>query len=407
MPTPTTYLLSRGGKINYLLSGLVLGLVGLLLLSVIFIERAPSQNDGWPVYVFVGLVSALWLGYSAYCLVRGLKSRARVVVDVEGFSYEGLFRTYRFRWAAVTSVRWVYDRASFGWVEVTTNRPGKRPRRVILDFSGLEPNRMAFLRQVRAFAPRVEVDFGLGRSFGAMDSRIAEAFAKARSEMDAVFQETQGKLDDAADARMKARLQAISTTLDKELADCIAEFRAGHTPRMRWVISALVVVFFVLTGSSLESTVGSGFILSGSNEYRAALPWLFGILIPIFAVGWFFLFKRANPGTWFVRWLIAFPVSVAFSAAMVLMSPLGWAALLGRTMGTPVDRVDVSVVSIGAPSSTSGRCHQDALLAFRNSSARICLDGRLSGPPPRAGDEVMVSGRISRLGLYIDRIDRQ
>jgi hypothetical protein len=157
MFTQTTYLTSRGGRIHYFFWGLFFACSGLFILSAFFSDGARSQNHEWPVYVFAGSVIALWLGFAAYCIIRGLKLHARVVVDANGFSYEGLFQTLRFLWTEVTAADSVYDRGNFKWLAVTVNRTGKRTRRVKLDFSGLNPSRTEFVIQLRKLAPWVEV----------------------------------------------------------------------------------------------------------------------------------------------------------------------------------------------------------------------------------------------------------
>jgi len=64
---------------------------------------------------------------------------------------------------------------------------------------------------------------GHGSSQSIMSSDTGESFAEARSEMEAVFLEgmrleSQGKLDAIAKARIEAKLQDISTKIDKNLA---------------------------------------------------------------------------------------------------------------------------------------------------------------------------------------------
>lgn len=156
MLTPTTYQLVRGGQLHYLVWTIVFGAGELFLLSGLFAEQAQAQNHGWPVYVFAGLVITLWLAFAAYCALRTFKSTARVIVDTNGFSYEGALKTSWFSWKDITTTRWVYDRGGFEWLEITIKVADKKSRRVKLDFSGLRPNRGAFVNQVRALAPWIE-----------------------------------------------------------------------------------------------------------------------------------------------------------------------------------------------------------------------------------------------------------
>ena len=156
MLTPTTYQLVRGGQVRYLVFAIVLGSVGLFVLSGLFTDQAQAQNHGWPVYVFAGLTITLWLGFAAYYALRAFKSTARVIVDTNGFSYEGIVKTSWFPWKDITTTRWVYDRGGFEWLEITIKHSDQKSRSVKLDFSGLRPDRLAFVNQVRTLAPWVE-----------------------------------------------------------------------------------------------------------------------------------------------------------------------------------------------------------------------------------------------------------
>ena len=256
-----------------------------------------------------------------------------------------------------------------------------------------------------------------------MDADMHQAFAKVNSEMEALFQqgmalESQGKLDAAETARIEARLQEISAKLDKDIADQVSQINSRYATPKRWMlpkpfrVPAIIVMALLVAGTLLEITMGTGFIFSGSNAYYTAMPWLFGVLIPVFAVGLFLLERinhnlRAQSPTWFVRWFLVFPGIVTLSAAIVVFSPLGWAAALGWAIGSPSDLVEMQVMSVDQPSRSSRGCNQYARLQFEGTNSRICLEGRLSGPAPLAGEKVLASGRISRLGLFIERIDHR
>lgn len=141
---------------RFLVWALVFGGIGAFVLSGLFTQQAQSQGHGWPVYVFVGLVLTLWFGFAGYCALRALKPTPRVVVDTNGFSYEGILKTSWFSWKDITRTRWVYDRGGFEWLEVTIKHTDQKSRRVKLDFSGLCPDRGAFVNQVRTLAPWIE-----------------------------------------------------------------------------------------------------------------------------------------------------------------------------------------------------------------------------------------------------------
>ncbi|HQS57087.1 MAG TPA: PH domain-containing protein [Gallionellaceae bacterium] len=157
--SPTTYQLVRGGRVLYIFWAIFLGFCGVFLLGTIFSDKAQAQGHGWPVYIFVGLTIILWLGFASYCVFRALKPAARVIVDASGFTYEGVLKTTWFPWEDITAIRWVYDRGGFEWLEVAVNEPEKDTHKIKLDFSGLSPDRMIFIKQIRMLAPWVEIEW--------------------------------------------------------------------------------------------------------------------------------------------------------------------------------------------------------------------------------------------------------
>lgn len=153
----STFQPTRGGRVRYLVWTFVFGGIGVFMLSGLFSEQAQSQNHGWPVFAFSSLVLALWLGFAGYCGLRAFKSAARVVVDTNGFSYDGVLKATKFSWKDITSTRWIFDRGGFEWLEITIKRSDQKPRRLKLDFSGLSPNRSTFINHVRTLAPWAEI----------------------------------------------------------------------------------------------------------------------------------------------------------------------------------------------------------------------------------------------------------
>lgn len=249
-----------------------------------------------------------------------------------------------------------------------------------------------------------------------------DPFVKASSEMEATYRsgmklESEGKLDAQAIAVIEARLGEISKRLDLELAKRTAAILARPSEPGRFILAGrfravfLVLVAVVLSGFALEMSVGRGFIFFGSEAYRNALPWLFGLASLLLGSGFVFLERRNAALSWsaptgWVRWLILLPLMTTLSAALVLIAPLGWAALFGWVVGTPVEsqvvRVESSRIS---PESTF--CVRVAKLRLGGSTADICLDGRLSGSAPAGGESALVSGRVSALGLYVEELRRR
>lgn len=192
----------------------------------------------------------------------------------------------------------------------------------------------------------------------------------------------------------------------------IADIKAHHQPpwlllpsRLR--IPVLAGLCFIVIGALLQQTIGNAFIFSWANEYRAARPWLFFVLLPMFAVGWFRIEKATSLIEGFCsgqrfRWLLVFPFVVALSTAIAISSPLGWAALSGVAIGKASDHVEVKVLSIDVHLERAKHCDVAAELAFRCSTERLCLERQLSGRLPRPGENLVVTGRVSRLGLFIE-----
>lgn len=242
---------------------------------------------------------------------------------------------------------------------------------------------------------------------------------RASAEMEAVFQEgseleRQGKLDAEATRRIEARLQAISDRLDKKVADSIAEIQAQHptTPRPGlWQKMAVGLMFLAFVSVPLEFTVGESFVSSFTNTYRAAVPLLFAVLLPAFAIVWFRLERKQHNlahryPTWLVRWMLMFPLIVVMSSAMVIFSPFGWSAVAGWAFGTPSAQKTAKVLSVEPMRKRRriGKCDQKANIDIDGIDANICIEDRVVGPTPKAGESITVTGKISLFGFFIEEI---
>jgi hypothetical protein len=245
------------------------------------------------------------------------------------------------------------------------------------------------------------------------------------TEVDALFAEAveldrQGKLDEAGLARLDAGMQAHFDRLNQEHAQRIAEIEARFAaarPRtltlpQRFRIPALAVLVIVAVGSILELTVGQAFVFSLGNYYRAAIPWLFPGLLVLFGVAWFLVERASGPikaryPTLWVRELFAFPLIAAICAAMVLIAPLGWAALSGWVLGSASEDMDGRISYIGSRSSNWRSCPQYVELEVIDSSASVCLGGWPPGQEPKAGESVVVRGRRSILGVMVEEVRRK
>ena len=150
------YHIVRNGRIHYLFWGVFLSVLAIFMLSAFFTEKAQLQDHPWPVYIFAGIVITLWLYFSSYCLVRALESKPRVIIDSNGFSYKGFFKTTFFPINNITKIRYAYDRGSFEWLTIYTKQSDNKIQKTKLDFTGLVPNRISFVNELQSFAPWVK-----------------------------------------------------------------------------------------------------------------------------------------------------------------------------------------------------------------------------------------------------------
>jgi len=245
---------------------------------------------------------------------------------------------------------------------------------------------------------------------------LEELLAKNDPEMDMILQETlkldsEGKLDNTAVEEIQRRIQnkdASENAIDIITRPSISE---PWTLPKKFRLPVLAILFFVVIGALLEAIIGKQFIFSAINEYWQFIPWIIGVTAPLLAWGLFFMVKndyfiKSRYPTWSIRWLVMFPMMVALSIAMVVTAPLGWASLYGWTTGAPTENLEARVIEISV-SHPSRWCDQESELNFRGASATICVEGRLSGQTPKAGDRVQVSGRLSQLGLFVEQVRKE
>lgn len=175
----------------------------------------------------------------------------------------------------------------------------------------------------------------------------------------------------------------------------------------RFAIPAVVALVFVFGGVYFEWAMGGGFLFFGNAALRSAMPWIVGVLVPVFVVvlcrfeGVVPELAEQLPGAFF-RTVIAYPLLALLCAVAVAAALWGWLAYLGWMAGTP-SRVEARVLSVELPQDLV-LCGQYARLEFRGTAARICVEERLAAKALRAGETVAVYGRVSGLGLYVREI---
>lgn len=231
----------------------------------------------------------------------------------------------------------------------------------------------------------------------------------------------EGKLDPVTSARLIEQAQQEYDRVNRESNGKVTPESLGYglplhqRPLSLWLRIPLGSAFiFVIGGFLLELTIGSGFIFAFSSQYKTVMPWLgLAAALPV-GVALLYLEKKDRfmsnrYPTWVIRWLIVFPLMTATVSAGIVISPFGWAAIAGWLFGTPSDHIQAKVIFLRAPSKRLRwlDCRQEAMLEAGAGSADICLDNRVLGPMPGAGDAVAVAGRTSVLGVYVQTLKRK
>ena len=228
----------------------------------------------------------------------------------------------------------------------------------------------------------------------------------------------------AAHQRAQARVRGeVQRQMDQERRDLVRQVHHQRLHReksrttlmnarpallpYRLAIPLVALLVFVFGGFWFDMTRGDNFLAAGGATWRAWRPWVVFTALP----GWYWVLCRAEGlmpwvmrqiPTRFMRRFMAFPIMALLGAFAVGAAPDGWAAYLGGMAGTP-SRVQARVVSVEAPR-LSGKCNHHAHVAYRGATERICVNTGITGVMPRAGDTLVMSGRISRWGLHVDSV---
>ena len=229
----------------------------------------------------------------------------------------------------------------------------------------------------------------------------------------------QGVPEDEVLARIDERLRAVNERMEREIkavTSAIASARVVGAPRQKgtplprpysYAFGFLAIA--MVLGSLLETTVGETFVFVSADAYRAALPWAMAVLIPLFAWLWWLGRRRLKalgqvPSKESVRWSIAYPAMVLLSAVMAFLAPLGLFAAYGAWAGQYTREIEGQIVRLHEPSTSSKSCRQSAEVQVLGNTAKICLVDVLAGALPPAGAAVLISGRVSSVGISIDEL---
>ncbi len=250
-----------------------------------------------------------------------------------------------------------------------------------------------------------------------------EEFCKQAAELESIHQEQadleiQGKLDSAAKNRLDARMQKISERIEKQVDAELAAALASYVPprkksfvlpkRVRTLI--LYLATFVFIGAALEVSIGKHFVFSYTNDYHSIRQWVLFCYLPMFIIFLYYLEKEIlkppnNNPSFVLKWAFLYPIALVITSGMVVMSPLGWSALLGWATGRHMEYLEGNIVSIGKVYPESYSCKQRGNIEHNGCEVTICLDGFVKNSVLKPGSKVVLAGRQSPLGLYVERIE--
>jgi hypothetical protein len=215
----------------------------------------------------------------------------------------------------------------------------------------------------------------------------------------------------AWEARMQARLEREEAEWETRKAEIERQYAAPPPPSVPtrgWrLVLAVMWLGYPLAGALLEIAIGSRFIFAFTDKYWVAAPWVllgtFAAFMGLFVSADVRRRWRAQHPNGLRRWLLL-PLLGGAVACGVFLATFGWAALLGWMAGGPVVMQEARVVSVGDLSKGAKGCDQSIRLAVNDIDVGLCLDGRMKGPVPAAGEHVLLVGRRSWFGMFVDEI---
>lgn len=232
---------------------------------------------------------------------------------------------------------------------------------------------------------------------------------RSREELAAAHQRAQARVRTEVQRQMDTERRDLVRKVQQRFHQKVLSRPAARPLRLpyRFAVPLVALLVFIFGGAWFEMSRGGEFLATGNAALRAATPWLVLAALP----AWYWALCRAevwaprlyeDMPTWFVRRMVVIPFATLLGAAAVGAAPWGWLAYLGGLSGT-ASRMEVRVMSVDAPR-RSGRCQQHASVELRGAMARVCVHSATAGVVARAGDILVVSGRVSRWGVQVESV---
>ncbi len=89
------------------------------------------------------------------------------------------------------------------------------------------------------------------------------------------------------------------------------------------------------------------------------------------------------------------------------MATPGWAALMGWIAGGSIAEKPAKTVSIGSLSKRAKDCKQTGKFLIKDAVVNLCVEGRMAAPIPTVGDQVLLVGRTSWFGMFVNEVRRR
>jgi hypothetical protein len=155
--------------------------------------------------------------------------------------------------------------------------------------------------------------------------------------------------------------------------------------------------------------LSDNFVFAGEHFYATSLPWIVAVvLFPFVLYGCYDRTHQANLAYRYpspvLRQFVILPLMACLLTFVILRSPIALSALAGWAFNSEAVVVEATVSSLGRLKPKLGLCDQTLRVGAPEFAATICMEHTVVGRQPIPGDRVVVKGRRSALGIYIDEI---